>query len=268
MATSRLQTNFHRPQGQGSITCLALRLFLKMAICRRIRSLPIMNRITRFVLLLLAAGWMAAPAPLTLRAQTPHDYGRWEPEIAGYERMDQTNPPPKGALLFTGSSTILFWKTLAADFPDQRVLNRGFGGSEITDATHFAPRLIFPCQPRMVLLRAGGNDLHGGKSVETVFADYKEFATTVHAALPEAQIVFIGLSPSIARWEQHQKEKDLNQLVEQYSSQAPYLKYIEAYDISLGPDGQPRPELFRPDKLHFSAEGYKLLAERVRSFLR
>jgi lysophospholipase L1-like esterase len=119
----------------------------------------------------------------------------------------------------------------------------------------------------MVLLRAGGNDLHAGKSVEAVFADYQEFVAKVHAALPAAQIVFIGLCPSIARWGQHEQEKALNQLVEAYCRQASFLKYIEAYDISLGPDGQPQPELFVQDKLHLSAAGYKLLAERVRAFL-
>jgi lysophospholipase L1-like esterase len=45
------------------------------------------------------------------------------------------------------------------------------------------------------------------------------------------------------------------------------VKYIETYSIPLGPDGQPRAELFLPDKLHFNAAGYKLLAERVRPFL-
>jgi lysophospholipase L1-like esterase len=218
-------------------------------------------------LLLLAAGWMAASAPLTLSAQTPHNYQQWEREIAAFERADRTNPPPKGALLFTGSSTIRLWKTLAADFPGQPVINRGFGGSEIADATYFAPRIIFPCEPRTVLLRAGGNDLHNGKSVETVFNDYKEFVATVHSSLPAAQIVFIGLCPSIARWNQHEQEKGLNQLVEQYSKKCACLKYIESYDISLGPDGKPRPELFAQDKLHFSPAGYNLLAEKVRVFL-
>src|SRR5207248_7013312 len=62
-------------------------------------------------------------------------------------------------LVFIGSSTVRMWKSLALDFPQQRVINRGFGGSEIVDSTHFAERVIFPYAPRMVLLRAGGNDL-------------------------------------------------------------------------------------------------------------
>ncbi|MEY2466902.1 MAG: hypothetical protein QOD03_1423, partial [Verrucomicrobiota bacterium] len=109
--------------------------------------------------------------------------------------------------------------------------------------------------------------LNGGKSVEQVFADYREFVATVQMKLPETEIVFIALSPSPARWKQHEQEKALNKLIEDFSKQAPRLKYCEVYDIVLDKDGKPRPELFVEDKLHFNAEGYKLLAERVRPFL-
>lgn len=217
--------------------------------------------------LLLAGILIVTVARAAVSAVPAHSYEAWENEIAAYERMDRTNPPPRHALLFTGSSTIRLWKSLAQDFPKHAVINRGFGGSQIVDATHFAARIIFPCQPSMVLLRAGGNDLHDGKTVEQVFADYKEFVAAVHAQLPETEIVFIALSPSIARWEQHDKEKALNGLVEAYTGQAPHLKYVEDYDIALDAGGKPRPELFMGDKLHFNAEGYKLLAERVRPCL-
>ena len=53
----------------------------------------------------------------------------------------------------------------------------------------------------------------------------------------------------------------------QAAKQTPHLKYIEDYDMVLGADGKVRPELFVEDKLHFNAEGYKLLVERVRPYL-
>jgi len=200
-------------------------------------------------------------------AQTNHDFARWEKEIVAYEQMDRTNPPPKGAILFIGSSTIRLWKSLAQDFPEHRVINRGFGGSQIVDATHFAERIIFPYEPRMILLRAGGNDLWAGKSPEQVFAEFKEFVMKVHAKLPETEIVFISLCPSVARWKQADKEKGLNSLVQEYVRQTPRAKYLETYSMSLGLDGQPRPELFVADKLHFNAKGYKVLADLVRPYL-
>src|SRR5439155_916656 len=89
-------------------------------------------------------------------AETNHDFGKWEKEISAYEASDKTNPPPKGALLFIGSSTVRMWKTLPQDFPKAKVINRGFGGSQIVDSTHFAERVIFPYKPSKVFLRAGG----------------------------------------------------------------------------------------------------------------
>jgi lysophospholipase L1-like esterase len=198
---------------------------------------------------------------------TNHNFAQWENEISAYERKDATNPPPKGGIVFIGSSTIRLWKTLAKDYPGEPVINRGFGGSEIVDSTHFAPRILFPYEPRKVFFRAGGNDLWNGKSVDQVFADFKEFAGTVHARLPEAKIYYISWSPSIRRWQEHDQEKELNTLVAGYIADKPYLRYIETYDLPLGPDGQPRAGLYIADGLHFDAAGYKLLAARVRPYV-
>jgi lysophospholipase L1-like esterase len=201
-------------------------------------------------------------------AETNHNFGKWEKEISAYEASDKTNPPPKGALLFIGSSTVRMWKTLPQDFPKAKVINRGFGGSQIVDSTHFAQRVIIPYKPSKVFLRAGGNDLWAGKSPEEVFADFKDFVAKVHGKLPKTEIVFISLSPSIARWTQADKEKALNTMVQDFVKQNRRLKYIETYSLPLGNDGQPRHELFLPDKLHFSTEGYKLLAEAVRPYVK
>ena len=213
--------------------------------------------------ILLSALWsLTSPG-----AETNHNFTVWENEITAFEQSDLTNPPPKGGVEFIGSSTIRRWNSLAQDFPDQRVFNRGFGGSEIVDSTHFAPRVIFPYAPRMIVFRAGGNDLWAGKTPEQVFADFQEFYSIVHAKLPATEIVFVSWSPTPSRWKQHGSEKELNRLVEHFARQKSYLKYIETYDLPLGPDGLPRPELFVADQLHFNAEGYKLLTDRVRPML-
>ena len=107
------------------------------------------------------------------------DPKRWEKDIAAFEASDRTNPPPKGSVLFIGSSSIRLWKSLAADFPDLKVINRGFGGSHIPDTTHFAERIIFPYEPSKIVLYAGDNDIAGGRSPEQVFADFKELVEKV-----------------------------------------------------------------------------------------
>ena len=217
--------------------------------------------------LLMLLSLILALAPSPVAAQVQHNFAKWDNEIAAFEKSDLTNPPPKGAVLFIGSSTIRMWKTLAQDFPNQKVINRGFGGSEIVDATHFAERIVFPYEPRKIFLRSGGNDLNAGRSVEEVFADFKAFVTKVQTRLPNTEVVFISLSPSIARWGQAEKEKALNLMVSDYVRQMPKVKYLDTYSVSLDAEGKARPELFQGDKLHFNAAGYKLLAERVRPAL-
>jgi lysophospholipase L1-like esterase len=204
-------------------------------------------------------------APNTYAAT--RDYSKWEKEIAAYEQADRDAPPPKGGILFIGSSTIRRWKTLAADFPDHKVINRGFGGSEIVDATHFADRLIFPHEPKQIFLRAGGNDIHAGRPPAEVARDFVDFVRVVHGRLPRTEILFIGLSPAPARWGEGDKNRELNRIVRKAALSLPRVGYVDAAEISLGPDGQARPELFVEDRLHFSPEGYKLLAQRVRPFL-
>src|SRR5688572_13107998 len=107
-------------------------------------TISVMKRtflISLMVLLAARAAWCA---------ETNHNFARWEKEIAAYEQSDRTNPPPKGSVLFIGSSTVRLWKTLAQDFPDHRVINRGFGGSQIIDSAHFAERIIFPYEPKAI----------------------------------------------------------------------------------------------------------------------
>ena len=183
------------------------------------------------------------------------------------EAADKLNPPPKGGVLFIGSSTIRGWRTLREDFPGHAVVNRGFGGSQIVDSTHYVDRLIVPHAPRMVLIRAGGNDIHAGKSAEQVFREFQEFVAAVHAKLPRTEVVFIGLAPAPVRWDERDANKKLNELVEAWSRTTPRVRYVETYDTTVNADGSPREELFVKDRLHFNAEGYKLLADRVRPAL-
>jgi len=200
-------------------------------------------------------------------AAAGHDFAHWEQEIAAYEAADRADPPPKGGVLFVGSSTIRLWKSLARDFPDHKVINRGFGGSEIADAAHFAGRLIFPHEPRQIFLRAGGNDIHAGRLPDQVAADFADFVHTVRVRLPDAEIVYIGVNPAPARWGEGDKYRALNEEIRKLALRLPRVGYVDAYDISLDREGRARPELFLADKLHFNAEGYGLLADRVRPFL-
>jgi lysophospholipase L1-like esterase len=193
-----------------------------------------------------------------------NDPARWESEIAAFAAVDRTNPPPRQAALFVGSSSIRLWKTLAQDFPGTPVINHGFGGSQISDSVFYADRIILPYSPRLVVFYAGGNDLSAGKSPEAVFSDFQAFVSKIHAALPQTKIAFISTAPNPARWRLVNQMKRLNELVEQHTKKNPQTIFIDVFHRMLGPDEQPLPDIYVADQLHMNAKGYRLWTEIMR----
>ena len=206
-------------------------------------------------------------APKPQSAAAGPDSSIWEREIAAFEEADRRNPPPKGAILFTGASTIKLWTTMARDFPDHRVINRGFGGSLLRDATHFADRIIFPYEPRQIFLRAGSNDLYSGRTPEQVAADFEEFVTKVRERLPRTEIIYISTNPIPSRWGENDKCRDLNRRIRESALRLPRVSYVDVFDVSVDGEGRARTELFQADRLHFNDHGNKLFGDRIRPFL-
>jgi lysophospholipase L1-like esterase len=214
-----------------------------------------MTRFALQTLILLAA--------LCGHAQT----NKWETEILAFEASDRTNPPPKRAVLFIGSSSIRLWKTLAQDFPKHRVINRGFGGSEISDSVFYAKRIVIPYKPRMIVMYAGGNDIHHGKRPERVLNDFKTFVATAHAALPSTKIAWISIAPNPDRWGEVDKVREANALVAEFARKHRKVEYIDVFSHMLGPDGLPQPDIFSADRLHMNERGYALWTRIIKRHL-
>jgi lysophospholipase L1-like esterase len=89
----------------------------------------------------------------------------------------------------------------------------------------------------------------------------------VHERLPQTAIAYISIAGNPARWAQVEKVKAANAMIEAFARETPGLKFINVFPQMLGPDGQPRPEIFSADRLHMNEEGYKLWAKIVRPFL-
>lgn len=191
---------------------------------------------------------------------------RWEPRIQQFEARDREQMPPLGGILFVGSSSIVGWDVDRC-FPDLPVINRGFGGSQIADSVHFAPRIVFPYKPKTVVLYAGDNDISAGKTPQQVLADFRKFVEVVHSALPKTKIVFIAIKPSIRRWHSIENIREANRLVRAAVAEDDRLVYVDIDAPSIGDDGKPRPELLKSDGLHLNADGYQLWSSLVRPHL-
>ena len=205
------------------------------------------------------------PAFAQEKPKNPH--ARWEATIAKFEEQDKKNSPAKGGVLFVGSSSIRLWN-LAESFPNLGATNRGFGGSEIADSTHFAKRIILKHEPRQVFLYAGDNDIAHGKSAETVTEDFQKFAHVVRKSLPETQVVFIAIKPSIKRWALADENAKANTAIQEICRKDDRLGYADIWTPMLGEDGKPRPELFAKDGLHLNGKGYELWTSIVKPLIK
>lgn len=214
----------------------------------------------------IALALLGSLLPLALSAQEAKkqpDPARWEKEAAVYEAREKEHPSPKGGILFSGSSSIRLWD-LKKSFPDLPVLNRGLGGSIIPDNTYFVERLIFPHEPKLIVFYAGDNDLASQRQPEQLLKDFQAYVEKVRTKLPDTPILFIAVKPSIARWKLYAAQQDANGRIKAYCEKTPGLGFIDIVPATLGKDGQPQKELFRPDGLHLTDAGYAAWTKVIR----
>lgn len=198
----------------------------------------------------------AAPARVALKPLP--DTARFASEINAFAKADSASPPPSGAVLFVGSSSIRFWDTVAADFPGLTVINRGFGGSRMDDLLRYADRVVFPYNPRAIVLYEGDNDIADNRTPARIAGDVAEFLSRVRTRLPGTRVIYLSIKPSPSRWSMVDRMRETNALVERIVENDTAARYVDLFTPMLGANGRPRPELFRDDSLHMTRAGYEL----------
>ena len=191
---------------------------------------------------------------------------KWEESIAEIEAKEQANPLAPGGIVFTGSSSIRNWKTLAEDFPNRVVTNRGFGGSQISDLIAYFDRVVVPGNPRQIVIYSGTNDLNAGESVDQVFGDLATLAGMIREALPEAKIAFISAAPNPKRWAQRGEQEQFNAWVAAYCERNDH-QFIDVWTPMMGEDGLPSRDIYVADQLHMNPAGYAIWRAVVGPYL-
>ena len=232
-----------------------------------------MTRPAMLRILLIAAAVAAPISPAAAKdadRRTPappnKPASRWEKHIKRFEAADKKAPPPKGAVLFLGSSSIVRWNTQKL-FPHHTTINRGFGGSQIADSLQYVDRILIPYAPRLVVFYAGDNDIAAKKTPEQVLADYKALVAKVHVKLPQTRFIFVAIKPSISRWRLWKQMEQANRLIADFGRHDRRLVFLDIAKPMLGPDGKVKRTLLVSDGLHLSKEGYALWTSLVTPLL-
>lgn len=61
----------------------------------------------------------------------------------------------KGEVIFYGPSNITLWFSLEKDMEPYKAQNHGMGGCIDDDLMHYAPRLLYPYEPKVVFFQTG-----------------------------------------------------------------------------------------------------------------
>ena len=186
----------------------------------------------------------------------PFAAAKWEEQMARFAAADRAAPSPEGSVLFIGSSSIRRWQTLAKDFPQHAVINRGFGGSEISDSIKHFDVLVRPHRPRLIVFYAGSNDLARGKTPEQVAGDFATFCEKVHALLPQTRVLFLSIVAAPKRLKVREQIAAANQAIAEICAADPRREFLDVNAVLVGEDGTPRGDFFAKDKLHLSSAGY------------
>ena len=218
---------------------------------------------SRLLILLYLVLGVGLGFPGEAMAQTNPPAHRFAANVRMYAALDQTNPPPRNAILLAGDSQFYRWKTVAEDLSGYQVINRGIDGLQTADLLNYADQLVLPYHARIIFLHIGGNDVHGGKSPAQVLADLQALVARIRAGQPTVPIVFSSLTPGPARRDEFDRRKTTNQLIQQYIATQPGLQFIDLWDAMLTPDHQPRTDLWVADGVHPNHAGYLLRVKKM-----
>ncbi|PUZ23140.1 G-D-S-L family lipolytic protein [Chitinophaga parva] len=193
--------------------------------------------------------------PLALKAGPGPSY--WN-EIQAFKRADSIAFPAANGILFIGSSSFTKWTDVKEYFPGYPIINRGFGGSTLEDVIRYVYDIVLPYKPKQVVVYCGDNDLAHDVPADEVVLRFKTLFAMIRTNLPHARIDFVSIKKSPSRAKFYAAVDRVNHTLAQFLKKQPNADYIDVTTGMLDASGQPREELFLPDRLHMKPAGYAI----------
>ncbi len=224
-----------------------------------------------FAAVLLMGGFALDVAAQAARQEAPRkiEPQRFAESIEAFEAADELSPPPTGAIVITGSSSVRRWHpTIEADLAPLTVLPRGFGGSTMEDALYWIDRVAIAYKPRAVVVYEGDNDTGRWKVPPATIAEqFDSIVAKIHASLPETRVYVICVKPSVSRWASWPQAVETNELLQAIAAKNDLVSYIDVAAPMLQPNGEVMTDIFVDDNLHLNPKGYEIWTAAVRAVL-
>ncbi len=203
------------------------------------------------------------------QSHPPEEILKWEKDIAVFDSLNLVEQSDAGTLVLTGSSSIRMWDSIHVDLAPYQVMQRGYGGSKLTDFNYYAHRIIKPEQFKAIVVFIA-NDIAGGegdRSPREMFQLFKALVKQIRTRNSGTPICWIETTPTPSRWHVNDQARKANELIKAYCERNDDLYFIATFDHYITPENLPDSTYFREDMLHMNREGYKQWAEIIKASL-
>lgn len=193
----------------------------------------------------------------------------WQ-DIQNFKKLDQESVPPKDAILLIGSSSFTKWQDVSEYFPGKTIINRGFGGSRLTDLNYFSEDLLNAYQPKQIIIYCGENDFADDANLkaDVVVDRYKTFYRKIRSKFPNIQVDYISIKYSPSREHLWKQMKEANKKIAKFMKKEKNADFIDITSIMNDTNGNVRKELFVEDMLHMTPEGYQLWTKVMKPYMK
>jgi lysophospholipase L1-like esterase len=197
---------------------------------------------------------------LTATAQTSNTIP-FQDEIDVFIKKDSIAMPAANSILFVGSSSFNYWKDISNYFPGYPIINRGFGGSSLTDIIHFNQETILKYKPKQIYIYCGENDIAASDTItpQIVFERFKTLHSIIRTHLGnKIPVLYVSIKPSVARWSMEEKFVAANTLIRDFINKQKHTQFLDVHSAMLDSNGMVYKDIFITDMLHMNAKGYAI----------
>jgi lysophospholipase L1-like esterase len=228
--------------------CVALLVAGAGAISARAQSINGAADVSRFPDLKQLPGKAPPRVWSGLAGVWARDHARWK----------ATASNEVGAVVFLGDSITEGWSTLARDFPQLKVANRGIGGDITSGVLYRLKADVLSLDPAAIVLLIGTNDVGDGSDADDVAGNIRLILRAMHNFNPKLKVIVCkilprtdGNAPAYA-----EKIKKTNALIERVVKKEPGVTLCDTWSAFTDKEGHQKGEDFRLDHLHLNAAGY------------
>jgi lysophospholipase L1-like esterase len=175
----------------------------------------------------------------------------------------------RDSIVFAGDSLTANWRSLAEDFPQAKLANRGIGGEVSRGLLFRFGEDVLALDPKAIVVLIGTNDLTARQAAGDTLWNIELILQLRDARHPNVPVLLCTVPPSAAPRApvDEQQRQRLNNGLREIAAKHAGVEIVDLSRALAAADGAPDPRFFQPDRLHLSKLGYSRWRQVLRPAL-